>query len=143
LLLLDFDSAEAYRDFPMRARFLARWLGLVSDEVNYRERWADFRVKRRRTARGWHVVVYYPAELVAYVPPLQIVALQALLGSDWKREGFNLVRVLNLKDAPEAWQTRWNVLYTQKFGAVDFGVRDNAPPAVHSPESVQGNLAED
>ena len=127
LLLLDFDTREAYREFPMRARFLARWLDMPL---------TTFRVRRRRTARGWHVIIYSNHPRWAEYEPLAIVAAQALLGSDWKREGFNFVRALHLNDAPEAWQKlgRWNTLYIRKMGAFDLGIRESAPPASTLPE---------
>lgn len=126
-LFLDFDTREAYREFPMRARFLARWVGIPL---------SSFRIRRRRTARGWHIVVFKQGSQLEY-EPLAVVAAQALLGSDWKREGFNLVRALHLNEAPAAWQKigRWNTLYARKMGALDLGVRDIAPPAVHDSEA--------
>lgn len=133
LLMLDFDSYEAYREFPMRARFLARWLDLPL---------TLFRIHRRRTARGWHVVVYAAADLWedtwpgSRPQPRNIVIAQAILGSDWKREIFNFVRVLHLHEAPKSWQKtgRWNTLYTRKMGAFDDGIRETAPPVVPSPD---------
>lgn len=131
LLMLDFDSYEAYREFPMRARFLARWLDLPL---------SLFRIKRRRTARGWHVVVYAAADSDTlashWSQPRNIVIAQVILGSDWKREIFNFVRVLHLHEAPLSWQKtgRWNTLYTRKMGAFDDGIRGSAPPVVPSPD---------
>jgi hypothetical protein len=45
--------------------------------------------------------------------PLEIVALQAILGSDPKREAFNLLRVRSGTDLTDNWG--WNVLYSRKL----------------------------
>jgi hypothetical protein len=130
ILLLDFDTREAYREFPMRARFLARWLDIPL---------SSFRIRRRRTVRGWHVVVFLSRDFLDTNPlchePVNVVLAQLILGSDWRREIFNFVRVLHLKDAPESWQQlgRWNTLYTRKMGAYDNGIQETAPPVVHNP----------
>jgi hypothetical protein len=72
-------------------------------------------VRYRSSSRKWHVVVY----LYCYrlPPPLFIVAAQAICGSDWKREAFNLLRAKNLPNAPREWRRngRWNTLYREKF----------------------------
>jgi hypothetical protein len=60
---------------------------------------------------GWHVIL----ETVAHLPDWEIVTLQALCGSDWKRETFNYIRVksLSLKRGWERdyWRKNWNVLF--------------------------------
>lgn len=68
-------------------------------------------VRIDRTARGWHVTI----ELERDVTALELVAMQAILGSDPRRETFNLVRVRNLADVPPCWEERWNVLYSAKL----------------------------
>jgi hypothetical protein len=52
-----------------------------------------------------------------YLPPIEVVLIQALLGSDWKRETFNYQRARGLTDAPTFWQLsdRWNVHYSEKL----------------------------
>jgi hypothetical protein len=104
--LLDFDSFAAYRAFPERARFAAHTFG-----VPFR----CCRLARRRTSRGWHVVVHVYTR--REISPLFMVALQSILGSDSRRETFNLFRAVRLKQAPRAWQDtgRWNTLYRRKF----------------------------
>ena len=49
-----------------------------------------------------HVKIFYPDEL----PDLAMVALQAIYGSDWKRELHNLTRVL-------CGQRNWNILFEE------------------------------
>lgn len=63
-----------------------------------------------RTRRGWHLVIRLPR-------PLQkpaLVALQAILGSDPRRETLNLMRALSVR-----WDRfnsqRWNVLFREKL----------------------------
>ena len=128
VLVLDFDTYTQYREFPMRARMLARWLDLDFHQ---------FRIARYRTAKGWHVIVYQHST-VTY-SPLEIVCAQALLGSDWKREVFNFVRSYHISEAPAAWQKmgRWNTTYSRKMGVIDEGMRETTPPAVHNPDVPQ------
>lgn len=106
LLLLDFDTRESYRAAPERLRFLARWFDVP---------FASCRVRRFRTRRGWHMVVYYRG--VKRFTAAQIVAAQAIAGSDWRRETFNLVRARHLTSAPKSWRRVgvWNTLYAEKF----------------------------
>lgn len=46
---------------------------------------------------------------------METVCLQLLLGSDPKREAFNLLRAHSIGDAPAFWRDRWNVLYAEKI----------------------------
>ena len=69
--------------------------------------WSIEAVRFDRTRRGWHVVVGIHEE----VEPAMIVAAQAILGSDYKREAFNLMRVQSLDSVSPFWRARWNVLY--------------------------------
>lgn len=71
------------------------------------------RIDRRRTANGWHVVVTVRERL----SPAFTVAMQAVLGSDPKRELYNLFRVRQLRKVPKLWRhpDRWNVLFHRKL----------------------------
>jgi hypothetical protein len=60
-----------------------------------------------RTARGWHVVI----GLSISITPIETVALQAILGSDPRRESLNLMRVLYGGGSDK----RWNILYKRKL----------------------------
>lgn len=68
-------------------------------------------VRIDRTARGWHVTVWLQRKVSA----TELVAVQAILGSDPRREVFNLVRVRKLAEVPPCWVQRWNVLYSTKL----------------------------
>jgi hypothetical protein len=82
-----------------------------------------FRVKTirlDRTRRGWHVVIDLRANarnsrLARSIrngfTPLQKVALQAVFGSDVRRETLNLMRVFNGNGGDK----RWNILYSRKL----------------------------
>jgi len=61
----------------------------------------------RRTRHGWHVCIDTPRR-VAFA---RVVLLQALLGSDWKRETFNSRRAIAWRHVPAFWRRRANVLY--------------------------------
>jgi hypothetical protein len=66
------------------------------------------------TKKGIHRLV----RITETLQPLEIVMLQALCGSDVRRETFNLVRALQLPNAPAFWHSRWNVLYSEKLTGV-------------------------
>jgi len=66
-----------------------------------------------RTRRGWHMVI----RLVGDLEPAELVALQALLGSDRKREALNIMRVIAIRRWPrkDGRNTRWNLLFERKL----------------------------
>lgn len=71
-------------------------------------------VRIDRTRHGWHVVVWLSRRFAL----MRVVALQAVLGSDWKRELFNSVRVVRLAGVGDAWRDRANVLFTRHTRSV-------------------------
>lgn len=107
---LDFDSPRIPADFIARCKFL---LLLCSPETEEWTRAAPrFRLCRyRSTNGGWHVEIRSDRVVLG---PREQVAVQAILGSHWRREAFNLVRAVLVHEAPRAWRTRWNTLYRQK-----------------------------
>lgn len=103
---LDFDGPIP-ADFLERVEFLKSTLECESGPF------LDIYTSPGGTGR--HVVL----TLLREFPPLAVVAMQAILGSDGRRETFNLLRALRLSEAPAFWHERWNVLYSEKFGRVD------------------------
>ena len=79
LLLLDLDDEEARITYETRRGMVGRLFGTTE-----KERW------RSKSGIGWHVVVSVPM-----MDNASTVALQAILGSDWKREALNLKRIHN------------------------------------------------
>jgi hypothetical protein len=63
-----------------------------------------------KTNRGWHLIVRWRRKW----QPAQIVALQAILGSDPAREALNLMRTL-AKPAGRDEARFWNILYERKL----------------------------
>lgn len=57
---------------------------------------------------GWHLTL---AVRPHPKTPEEVVALQAILGSDLEREAANLFRAARYRDAPAVMKDRWNVLY--------------------------------
>lgn len=100
ILRLDYDRPRLPRDVFTRAVNALRWLRLRAVAFVC-----------RRTARGWHVKIAVSRRLNA----LSVVALQALLGSDPKREVFNLLRARALRRAPPEWRSRYSVLFRSKL----------------------------
>jgi hypothetical protein len=71
------------------------------------------RIEYRRSRRGWHCVIRVNAALL----PAEQVALQAVMGSDSRRELLNAMRVLSIRrrGARPFWRARWNLLYAHKL----------------------------
>lgn len=95
LILTDFDN-----DKPVTLPRICEIMG----ELRLKVRAAEY----KKTRRGWHVVLFLARDL----QPLETVAVQAILGSDPKRETFNLARVMGgrAKDS-----IRWNLLFDYKL----------------------------
>lgn len=104
LLKLDYDG----RQFP--PNWMER-LGFVARENRLAILW----VRIDRTKRGWHLT----AQLSKRVAPLRLVLLQALCGSDYRRETFNGVRAGRLNGVNPFWRERFNQLFTEHFRRVE------------------------
>lgn len=68
-------------------------------------------MERSGSGRGWHVTVVCGKRLSA----MRVVALQAIIGSDWKRELFNSRRAAAWRRVPGFWRKRANVLYSRHY----------------------------
>lgn len=70
----------------------------------------------RKTRKGWHVwfFVYDQRRPRKTFTAAELVALQAVLGSDRKRENLNLMRALRLRGASTFAKQRWNLLFSRK-----------------------------
>ena len=101
-LLLDFDDLDLASGFMNRLAFVVRHMKLTLESVSF---------EYSSSGRGIHVVV----SLNEWVPPLVAVTLQAILASDYRRETFNVVRVLSLPHASVFWRRRWNTLFGGKW----------------------------
>ena len=101
-LKLDYDGTIP-TNFMDRVRALFRWLGGRAAVIEV-----------RRSRRGYHAIIHTRAQWAR--SRTAVVAAQAILGSDPKREMFNLMRALRLADAPAFWwkEHRWNTLYARK-----------------------------
>ena len=99
-LLLDFD----FRRVP---RLRSIWA--VCRIVGLRPAW----IRTDRTRHGWHAVI----QLCAPLTNAEIVACQAIMGSDSRREALNLMRVIAIRqrDPGPAWRDRWNILFERKL----------------------------
>jgi hypothetical protein len=95
--LLDFDFPRAPRIRPFYA---------VAHILSERIEW----IRYDRTRRGWHVIIKWKRKF----EPLATVALQAVLGSDGRREALNLKRVLSVPEGPGDAKRKWNLLYHYK-----------------------------
>jgi hypothetical protein len=71
-----------------------------------RVRVIDLRIDRTR--HGWHLT----ARLSGRVSPLRLVLMQALCGSDYRRECYNGVRAMRLRGTSPFWRDRFNQLFT-------------------------------
>ena len=95
-----------YCDFDRAKRPTLSGLWTLARLCGLRIRW----VRLDRTRRGWHMV----CQLHAALEPLAIVAIQAILGSDYRRESLNLMRCLSGPRGKN--QARgWNILFRRKL----------------------------
>jgi hypothetical protein len=97
MLYLDFDHAigcSRIRSIYTLARL-----------VGFRVKW----IRCDRTRHGWHLVVALSRPL----PALAVVACQAIIGSDYRRESLNLMRCLSRPSA--ARERYWNILFDKKL----------------------------
>jgi len=99
VLLIDVDEVFC----SSTRRKVAKRIAEVMDLLNVENYTLDF---RRSTSGYTHAVV--KLYLKRKLSDLEIVLLQALCGSDWKREAFNYMRVLSGIE-------NWNVLFVKKF----------------------------
>lgn len=96
VLKLDHDKPTYPRQWNMRLNWLARRMGW---------RLIAFALSRSENG-GWHGEVLIKGRL----HPKDVVAAQAIMGSDWAREGYNLMRT-NSPALRGIWRNRFNVLY--------------------------------
>lgn len=98
VLKLDYDR---HADVPR----LTRVCGLLR-RAGYRPVWWHETISP--SGRGRHVTIR-----LSPCPscPMEVVALQAVLGSDPFREACNTMRVRALPRISRFWRQRWNVLY--------------------------------
>lgn len=90
-IMLDYDEEYEILHFIQRYRFIFERVHIPVKDISI----------VRSKGGGWHIRV----KLKVMLDPLTIIALQCILGSDWRRETFNMVRVL--------WTRieHWNVLF--------------------------------
>jgi hypothetical protein len=104
LLMCDYDRPTLPRDWWKRVQIVLRHQRVTVS-------W----VRVDRTTNGWHVVIACNARMSM----MRVVALQAVLGSDWKRENFNIQRATIARRLPPFWRERSNVLYHRHYREVE------------------------
>lgn len=102
LLKIDYDRAIP-RDFDKRLALMQRV-----------QRLRFVLVRIDKTRRGYHVVIVVRQRLAFW----RVVLLQAVMGSDWKRELFNSRRVNAWRALPAFWRERANVLYVRHYRSI-------------------------
>lgn len=70
-------------------------------------------IRDDRTVKGWHRVI----SVLEALSPLELVAIQATLGSDRRRENLNLLRIMRTRATGFSpfQERRWNILYRTKL----------------------------
>jgi len=97
-LLCDFDSTDI--PCPL-VNSLVHTCGL---KVRW-QRWD-------RTRRGWHLII----KLRQHLTDGEIIACQAILGSDSARERLNIARAMSIRLHPSKfWKPRINILFKRKI----------------------------
>ena len=98
--LIDFDEGLAkLREFDMRLPHVCR-------VIHNKPIW----IRYDKTRHGWHIIILWRKTML----PWSILALQAILGSDWRREAMNWARLASGRTDAFAMK-RWNILYSKKL----------------------------
>jgi hypothetical protein len=69
------------------------------------------KLRVHETNRGLHICFEVEREL----SPVQVVCLQSLFGSDYRREAFNFMRASDLRNKDDFVRNHWNVLFARKY----------------------------
>lgn len=107
-LKLDYDG-ELPMDWIGRLAWLCQMM-----------RWRVRATWIRRTRNGWHVGVL----LTRRPTPLKVIAAQAILGSDWRREAYNLMKWRRRWPVGSVQSQLWNVLFVRKYGKSVIAISD-------------------
>jgi hypothetical protein len=70
--------------------------------------WTDVTVRRSPSGKGWHVILDVEPRPRS---PVEVVALQAILGGDPWREAMQMNRARAFAKVPRWMRDAWNVLY--------------------------------
>jgi hypothetical protein len=102
-LKLDFDVLEPeYLKLIERIKTIFNIIGFLKLES----------VRVMQTKKGFHTYLTVSPKGKLQIMPMDMVALQAILGSDYKREAFNFNRV---KSGVNLRGNAWNVLFNSKW----------------------------
>lgn len=105
ILKLDFDGSEkTYRRRIKKMKAVLNIIGLLKLT----------KVKVMQTKKGFHTYLYVQSPKFK-IQSMDIVALQSLLCSDWKRESFNFIRVVSSRGNRRLLSEGWNVLFESKW----------------------------
>lgn len=108
-ILVDIDfKAENMRRLVKMAEDFAWKMYFVSSSLNLR----FTKVKVYETKKGIHI--YLDVESERPLTPLEVIIIQLALGSDYKREIFNLRRARAWLDGEEL-EEGWNTLFRYKY----------------------------
>ncbi len=99
--LTDYGFIKLLDDFAWKMYFVSDILKLTFTDLEVYE-----------TAKGWHIYLTCTSEKP--LTPLEIIIIQLALGSDYKRELFNLRRARAWLEGEEL-DEGWNVLYRYKY----------------------------
>ena len=112
-LRLDYDSPGRGRQSPLvpYPKIVARLMRAGFEIQEYNRR-------RSPSGHGWHVIIRLTP---APRDPMEVIALQAICGSDPLREASNVRRVRSLPGLSDWWADKWNVLYGRIKGGRDIG----------------------
>ena len=122
-IMCDFDDLEVKRAHKNRHRRYRRATGnpkrlnryVPSPPVQSLAHTLGLKVVWQRwdkTQHGWHLVIKIRQRLTL----AEIIAAQAILGSDRARERLNLARAISIRLRPSKfWKARANILYKRKI----------------------------
>lgn len=110
MIKLDFDG----KTLPInRIRFVFKILRLSLEDVKVYKTVRKWKSSEKKPDYGWHVRLWVKETMPIY----HLGYVQALMGSDWKRESYNFIRIVNLlaRNIKGVMRENWNVLFSKKI----------------------------
>lgn len=107
---LDYDGKR----LPIRRiNYVYKILRLTLEDAEVYKTIRKWKPTKRKPDYGWHVKLLVKEK----IPMYNIVMIQTLMGSCWRRECYNFIRIMNLltRKIKGAITQNWNVLYSKKI----------------------------
>jgi len=110
---------RTYTDIDERTAVPLKRIWWISRVLGVKPKW----IRYDSTKHGWHIVIEWPAGTFrtrcpscshTHYDSFAVLALQAIIGSDFRREALNFMRLMSLRRDRYA-MAHWNILYEKKL----------------------------